>query len=429
MKVTRDNVSKTEVKLTIEVTAEEMQPFLITAANHIGEHVETPGFRKGKATYEAIVNNVGEMRVLEEAIEPAVRLHLAQALMDEDLDTVGQPKVDIEKMAPGNALVFTAVATLMPKVKKMGNIDKLKVEKKSTEVDAKEIERSMNDLARMQTKEVRAEGGAVVGEKDMAVVDLDMKKGGVPVEGGAAKGFKIYMTEETYIPGMKEEVKGMKEGEDKEFAIDFPEEHHIKHLAGQKIECSLKVNEIHHLEVPKIDDEFAKTVGLKDLADMKAKIEENLKAENEDNEKRRQEREALEMLADKSSFEDIPDFLIDDEIEKMVHELEHSVESQGGKFEDYLKSIKKTPEEMRAEFREQAEVRVKVALVLREVAKAEKIEATDEDVQAEIDKQAKMYEGHEEALAKVNSPEYREYIQYRMRNEKVIAHLLDKMVK
>lgn len=429
MEVKRENTSKQEVKLTITLTAEEVKPFLMTAASHISEHMDIAGFRKGKATYEAIVNNVGEMRVMEEAIEPMVRLHLAKAMMDEQIDSVGQPQVDIEKMAPGNDVVFTAKITLMPTVEKLADFKKLSVDGKSTAAEDKDIERALKDLTGMQTKEVRAEAGTAVTKDGLAVIDLEMTKDKVPVEGGSTQGFKVYMAEDHYVPGMTKEIVGLKEGDKKTFTITFPDEHYQKHLAGHPVEFAVEVKEVYTLDRPEVNDAFAKTLGLKDEKELRAKIVENLEAENKEQEKRRVEREALEVLAEKSKYSEIPEFLVDDEIEKMVHELEHAVTSQGGVFADYLASIKKSPKELRDGMRDQALMRVKVALVLREIGKQEGVEISNDDAQAELQKQLDLYKENDDARKKLESDEYREYLKFRMRNERVIEMVLKAMVK
>ncbi len=429
MTVTKENASKTEVKLTVTLTPEEVQPFLITAATHISEHMDMKGFRRGKATFEAVTGNVGEMAVLQEALEPIVRLHLDKALMDEAIETVGQPKVDIQKMVPGNELVFSATVTRMPEIKKLGNYEKVSIDAKSTDASQKDIDRALKDLTGMRTKEVRGTSSDAVTDKDMLVVDLQMTREGVPVDGGQSPNFRVYMNEEHYVPGMKEPLLGMKEGEQKTFTVAFPKDHYQKSIAGKDVECSVTVKELYHLEVPTIDDAFAVSLGLKDEAELCEKITENLKTENEQEETRRQEKEALELLAEKSSFTEIPEFLVDDEVEKMVHELEHAVERQGGAFTEYLQSIKKSPKELRDGMREQGLMRVKVALLLRAVAKAEGIAVAPDEVQTEIEKQAAMYGKEEEARERVLSPEYRDYTSYRMRNEKVVAFLRGKMVK
>ena len=430
MKVTRENTSKTQMKLTIELTAEEVQPFLLTAAVHISEHMDIPGFRKGKATFDAVVNQVGQMRVLEEAIEPIVRLHTQQALTEEGITPVGQPKIEVEKMVPGSEFVFTAEVARMPEVKKMGDYKKLSIDAKSTEASDEDIAQALKDLTRMQTKEVRGTAEDKAVETDMLVINMEMKRDGVAVEGGQAQDFKILLAEhDLYIPGMTQELHGLKEGDKKTFTLTIPEENYQKHLAGQDVEISVEVKELFHLEAPTVDDAFATSLGLKDEKDLREKIAENIKNENEGEERFRQEREMLELLAEKSSFEEIPDILVNDEVEKMFHELEHSIEKQGGKFVDYMSSIDKTPAQIKEGMRDQALVRVKVAILLEEVAKQEKVEVKDEEVQKEIDTQSEAYPDNEQVKERLQSEQYKQYTKYRIRNKRTIDLIRGHMVK
>lgn len=429
MDVTREAISKSEVKLTIELSPEEVQPFLVTAAAHISEHMDIAGFRRGKAPYEAIVNNVGEMRVLEEALEPMIRLHVAKALMDEKIDSIGQPSVDVEKMVPGNALVFSATVTLMPVVEKLGEYAKPVVEAMSTKAQEKDITKALKELTGMQTKEVRSTAEQPVVADGMAVIDLVMKKDGVPVEGGTAQGFRVYIAEDHYVPGMTEQLVGLKEGDKKLFTLTFPAEHFQKHLAGTPVEFDVTVKEVYTLETPTADDAFAVTLGMKSLEDLREKIVENLEAENTEQERRRIERTALELLANTSTFGEIPETLVEDEVEKMMHELEHAVTSQGGVFADYLSSIKKSPVELREGMRDQGLMRVQVALLLREIGRSEAIDVSNDEIQSEIEKQLAQYKEGDEAREKLSSDAYRDYMHYRLRNEKVIARILTTMVK
>ena len=399
------------------------------AAKRISAEVEVPGFRKGKATYEAVSQNVGELKIVEEALGPIVQKFLSQAIEEEDLATVGQPQVDIEKMAPNNPIVFTAIVSLMPDITKLADYDKLSVDAKATDASDEDVEKALKDLTRMQTKEVRAESGAQSTEKDLVVIDMEMKKEGVVIEGGTGQGYRVYMHEDFYIPGMKEQLVGTKEGDKKAFTVTFPEEHFQKHLAGQPVDCEVEVKEIYTLDAPELDDEFAKTVGMKDAKDLEKKLSENIKNENDLEEKTRQETELLELIADKSTFGEIPESLIDSETEKMMHELQHAVERQGGVFTDYLQSIKKTPDELKAGMRDQGLKRVQVGLVMREVGKKEEVEVTDDELQTELEKQAKFYDENDKRREQVMSPEYREYMKYRLRNQKVIEMLREKMVK
>ncbi len=326
-----EDVSENKKKINFVVTLEEAQPYLDEAATRISKQQSIKGFRPGKAGYDVVKQHVGEMKILEEAIEVIVRKSYIEALLANDIDTVGSPKIDVEKLAPDNDIVFSAEVALMPSVKELGDYNKLKVEAKTPKVEDKEVELSLRDLQRMQTKEVRATADDVVGETEKLVVSMDMKKDGVPVEGGQSPNHVIFLTEDYYIPGFKDEVKGMKEGEERTFTLTFPEDHAQKMLAGNQIEFIITLKELFHLEPPEINDGFAATLGMKDFNELKTRIKENLLAEKQQEELARQERDMLELLSKKSTYDEIPDLLVNEEINKMLAELQRAVEAQGAR--------------------------------------------------------------------------------------------------
>jgi len=362
--VTREDLEKNRVKLTVSVSPEEMRPYLEAAAIRLSEKTSIPGFRPGKASYEIIKQRLGDMKIFEEAVEPVVQHYLVKAVLEQGIETVGSPKIDLEKITPNNDFVFVAEVTRLPQVMKLGDYRKINIAAKPVQVTEEEVNLALRDLQRMQTKEVRATVGEIVNNQDKVVLSLQMKKDGVPLEGGQAPNHIVYLNEDYYIPGFKEQLTGLKEGEEKTFTLPFPEDHVQKMLAGAQIEFAIKVSEIYHLTAPGLDDDFAKALGQQDYATLQKLLRENLQREKENEEHFRQEKEMLESLADKSRFEDIPDLLLNEEINKMTHELEHRVEEQGLEFDHYLKSIKKTLADLKLDFAAQALIRIKVALIL-----------------------------------------------------------------
>ncbi|MCX6714271.1 MAG: trigger factor [Candidatus Uhrbacteria bacterium] len=423
-----DEQEKGHVKLTFTVSVEEQQPFLEAAAEHISEHSTIPGFRPGKAGYEIVKQRVGEAKIMEEALEKIVRAYFVEAILKNEIDTVGSPKIEVEKMAAGNELIFTAEVTRMPSVKELADFKKLSVQGKVPEVADHDVELALKDLTRMQTKEVRAEAGSVVKETDKAVVSMDMKKAGVGIEGGQSPNHAVYLAEEYYIPGFKEQLVGLKEGESKNFTLPFPADHAQEFLAGQDIDFEIVLKELFHLEPPQMDDAFAQSLGLKDFAMMRDLIHKNLMDEKIREEQMRQEKEALELIANKTQFENIPDLLLNEEIEKMIRELKSRVEEQGMDFEKYVQSLKKTLVQIKLDFTPQALMRIKVAIAMREIARRETLSVTDEELDTELDEVAARHEDPE-SKKQIYSPEYRQYVEQVVLNRKVIELVKSVMVK
>lgn len=421
---TKDN----KATLTVTVPKEEVLDAMKATAKTMSEETKIPGFRPGKADYETVKRRVGEMQILEAALEGLIRDNFLKAMIKEDLETVGQPHFHVEKMAPGNDVVFTAEIALFPKLTQLADYEKLSVEKKDTTPTAEMVERAKKDLALMQTKETRADKGHKITKGDKAVVALGMKKDGVVLEGGESQSHGIYTAEEHYIPGFVDQIIGLSEGEKKSFVLPFPEEHYQKHLAGKDIHFDVEVKEIHKLEAPVLDDAYAKKLGVKDAADLEKKLQENLRAENEYEEGVRQDRAVLDLIAEKSRFETIPDLLVNQEIEKMIHELRHQVTEQGMDFDQYLKNIKKSLADLKLDFTKNALQRVKIAILLKEIAKKEKIEIPDADLDQNLDRTAAQYEDAE-TKKRVYEPEYREFMRAQMTNRKTIDFLKSKIVK
>jgi len=419
---------KTTIKITFTVTQEEAQPYLEEAAVRLSKQTPIPGFRPGKAGFEIVKQRFGEMKLLEEALEPIIRKSYVEAVLAKNLETVGSPKIDVEKLAPGNDIVFTAEVARMPKALSLTDYAKLSVTAKPVEVTDKEIEIALSDIQKMQTKEIRVQTGMQIGEKDKVVLSMSIKKDGVAIDGGQSPNHAIYLSEDYYIPGFKEQLIGMKEGDQKTFTLPFPKEHVQKMLAGNNVDFDITIKEIYNLEPPAIDDVFASSIGMKDLKELKEKIEKNLRDEKDVEETTRQEKEMFELLVKKSRFEEIPDLLLNEEINKMIDELKRNVESQGLEFETYVSNLKKTLAQLKLDFTPQALTRIKVAIALRSVAEKENVELKEDEVDAELDRLAEHYEDPE-MKKRVYEPTFREYIERVLINRKTIGLLKQIMVK
>lgn len=426
--VQKETLPKNTLKLTFTLTQEEIQPYLEETAKRLSEQTSIPGFRPGKAGFEVVKQRLGEMKILEESLEVIVRTSYIEAILAENIETVGSPKIDVEKLAPGNDVVFTAEVTLMPEVKSLADYKNLSVKAQEAKVEKKDVDLALKDIQRMQTAEVRGTAEEAVTMNDKAVVDMNMKLDNVPVEGGQSPNHAVYLNEEYYIPGFKEELKGMKEGEKKTFTLKFPKEHAQSMLAGKDVEFEVELKELFHLQPPALDDAFATSLGMKDFKTLQETLEKNLLAEKEREAKAKEEKELLELVATKTQFEDIPDLLINEEINKMIMELQRAVEAQGLEFDTYVKNLGKTLAQMKLDFTPQALTRVKVAIVMRKIATAENISVEEKELNEELDRIAEQYEDPE-TKKRVFSPEYRDYTEQILKNRKVIEYLRGVMIK
>lgn len=427
MQVKLNKVEKGQIELNIEVSIEELKPFLEKAVKSLSEKVKIKGFRPGHASYDIVKKEMGEMAIYEEAVDRVVSKTYVDAIKENNLETVGQPKIEIVKLAPANSLEYKATVALLPKVT-IGDWKKVKVEKKEVKITPDKVDKAVEQLTKMQTKEILV--NRPVGEKDKIVVDMNMYLDKVPVDGGQAKDHSIFLTEEYFVPGFKEKVIGQKKGETREFNLDFSKEHYQKNLAGKKVNFKVTVKDVFELQPPKIDDEFAKVLGQKSLGDLRKLMEDNLQKEEGFKEDQRSEGEMLDKLVKESKFEELPQILLESEVEKMILELKENLSKQGMKFEDYVSNIlKKKVEDLKKEFLPQAESRVKTALVVREIANQENIKAEEKEIDEEAEKMVSLYTDTPELKDNLNSPGGRGYLANLISNRKVIDLLKKEIIK
>ncbi|MFA5358606.1 MAG: trigger factor [Patescibacteria group bacterium] len=429
MNISKKELSKAQIEFTIEVSPEETKPYLIKAAEIISTEKSIAGFRPGKAPYDVVKKEVGEMTIYQHAADNIIGKTLYEVLEKElpNTDVVGSPQINIEKMAPDNPLVYKAIITLLPEVT-LDDYSKIKVAKKDVKIDSKEIETILTNLQNIHAKETVKLGPLEKGDK--VNVNFDVFVDGVAIEGGSSKNFPLVIGEGRFIPGFEEQIVGMSQNENKEFELRFPEDYHAKNLAGKLAKFKVEVKETFKRELPELNNDFAKTLGgYQTIEDVRKGIEHNLLHEAEEKENQKQEIEMLDELIKIAKFSELPESMIHAEAHKMIHELEHSIEHQGLKFEDYLKHLKKTEQELEKEILPEAKKRVQTALIARKVADQNKLWATDEEIDKELEEIKKVYGQSPEVADNLSSPGYRRYLATSLTNRKVIEHLKKEIIK
>jgi trigger factor len=430
MKSEVKKLPKSQVEITIEVSLEEIKPFLEKAAKKLSKDLKFDGFRPGKAPYDVVEKKVGAMGIIDEAVNDIISETYYKILEKEKLMTLGQPEINIIKAAPNNPIEYKAVVATLPKVE-VGDYSKIKVEKKKVEVKDEQVDKVIDDIRNMRAKEKLVKREAKTG--DRLEIDFDVSLDKVVIEGGSHKKYPITIGESRFIPGFEEKLIGLKAGDDKEFKLKFPEKYHQKTLAGKECDFKVKCNGVYEREVAKLDDAFAKEVSnkqFKTLVDLKKNVRNNIEKDEENKANQRVEIEMLDKLVEISNFEDeLPETLVKNETNKMLHEMEHNLTSQGMKFEDYLSGIKKTREDLEKEFEPQATQRAKTAIVAREIYQEKKFKVTDEEIQVEVAKMIAAYPDNPEAKKQLESPQYQEHLRNQLGNRKVIEFLKSEMIK
>ncbi len=420
MQNTIKKLPKSALEITVEITPGDMQPYLQKAAIKMSEQSSIPGFRPGKAPYEQVVARFGAGKVWEEAAQLVVPKVFSEIARSGKLETIGSPEIEVIKLAPDNAFIFKATVPLLPEVT-LGNYSSITLEKKPTEIPETKIHKALTDLQKMQTKETVVDRPAEGADK--VVLDMSMSLDSVPLDGGVAKDHAVLMEEEYYIPGMKEQLHGLKKGDTKEFQLKFPKEHYQKMLAGKDVDFKIVIKDVFALERPPLDDAFANALGQPSLTHLKTIIKGNLETEAQAKEDQRQEIELLESAVSKTKFADVPDILINEETIKMLRELEDAIAQQGMGFEDYLKKINKSRDELRLDFIPEATKRVKVALLIRKLALTQNITVTDPEIDEEVARVIELYKDAPEQHEQIKSPGARQYLAGMLQNRKVIAWL------
>jgi len=384
-----------------------------------------PGFRPGHAPYDIVAKHFGEMAIYEAAGDKIIPRTLNNAVKEKDLAFVGEPKIEVVKLAPGNPFVFKAVISLMPKIK-LGKWQEIKIKKEIKKIGVEEVDKVLEDARKMRATEVLVDRAA--GGSDKVMIDLAITQDKVPVEGGQAKDHAVFLDEKYYIPGLPEQLVGLKKDDVKEFSLSFPEGHYQKHLAGKKADFKATVKGIYERTMPVTDDAFAQGLGQKTMAELRALIENNLKVEAEQRENRRVEIEMIEAIVKKSEFGELPEVLIASEKQKMFEELRQNLVEMGMQLEDYLKKMKKTEEDLAKEFEKGAIERTKSALVLREIAREEKIECSEAELVEETARTRAMYKDNEQIDERLADPGTQSYLANMLVNRKVLKMLEEKMV-
>lgn len=420
--ITFKKLPGSQVKFEVTVPADEVLFFRERAAQALAERLEIDGFRKGKAPYDVVKQYAGSARIFEEAAYVAIEKKYQSVVAERKLRALGQPKVEILKIAEGNPLVFSITIAVYPEVElpDYKSIAKqCEKERKSVEVKDEEIEKAVDFIRNSRRKEAPVDRPAQKG--DLAEVDFEIRSGGVKIEGGESKNHPIVLGEGKFIPGFENGILGMRSGEEKIFSISVPADYAKESLRGRELEVKAKVNAVYELILPELTDDFAKTSGnFETIQGFKDNVRDSLKMEKEAEEKERMRNLVAGKIADAAKME-VADILIDQEINKIISELAQNIQSHGADFDSYLAHIKKTKDDLKKDFREQAERRVRISLALSEIAQKEEIKLNESDVQKRTEEM--LAHSHMEDAKNIDTNLLRNYVSGIMRNEKVFELL------
>ena len=387
MKVTSvEKKEKSTVELVIQVGAEEFEAAVQKVYMKTRNSINIPGFRKGKAPRKIIENMYGAGVFYEDAVNELYPAAYAEAVAEQKLDEVGYPKMEIVEVGK-EGFTFKAIVSVRPEVK-LGAYKGLSAPKDAAKVTEKDINEELKPYIQRATRLVAVKRKSKKG--DTAVIDFEGFMDGKPFEGGKGENYSLELGSGAFVPGFEEQVIGMKAGEEKDLNLTFPEDY-VADLAGKDVVFKVKVNEVKEAVKPELDDEFAKDVSeFETLEAFKKDLADKLAARREEQAKRDYEEAIIEQLIEKMEAE-IPETMIDVQVDRMMEDFASRVSAQGMEFNQYLQMMGMNVDMMRASARPNAEKQVKVELALAAVAEAEKIEVTDDEVEAEIARLAEQY--------------------------------------
>lgn len=433
---------KSQLEITVTAEAEELTALLEKAAGLLSQEKPIDGFRPGKAPYDIVKQRFGEFAIYENAARiyiektyPKIHEELTTGIYSpaflpeksekqETYEPMGNPKITVTKLAPKEKLEFKVIVSFLPRFvlpdyKKIAS--RVMKEKKPAAVSEKETEETLKQIQKTRASSITVSRAAKDG--DVAEIDFETFDAGLKLTGFESKNHPLKIGEGRFITGFEENIIGMSAGETKAFPLKLPDDFSEKNLAGKIVDFKVTMKSVQEQRLPELTDEFAKGLGnFSGLENLKTSVKEGLTMEKERKEKDRLRIKITDEIAAGISVE-IPDILMERELEKMISELRYNIERMGLKIEDYLMNIKKSEEELKKGWLKDAERRIKTAMILREIGRMEKIEPTPEEIQKEADNFIMSSGLGEKEIKKIDKESLLEYAKGAVRNEMVFEFL------
>lgn len=378
--------------LTVELPAEKVNAALDKAFKKVVKQINVPGFRKGKMPRQMFEKRFGVESLYQDALELLVNENYPLAIDETGISPVDQPEIDfeMEDLGKNKDFKFTATVIVKPEVE-LGDYKGLEVKKQETTVTDEEIEQQLKDQQTRLAELVVKEDSAIE-NGDTAVIDFEGFQDGEAFEGGKGDNYSLEIGSGSFIPGFEEQLIGAKAGEEKEVVVTFPEEYHAAELAGKEATFKVNVKEVKGKELPELDDDFAQEVDseVKTLDELRTKLKEKTATEKAAAADTALRDELVEKASNNAKI-DIPNAMIETEIDRMMQEYDQNLQMQGLNLDLFYQFSGQDEAALRAQMKEDAESRVRVALVLEAIGEAEKIEATEEDINAELEKMTEQF--------------------------------------
>ena len=423
MSLQAEKMEKNMAKLTIEVSAEELDKAMQNAYLKARGKISIPGFRKGKAPRKMIEQMYGKGIFLEDAANALIPEHYSKALEECDLEIVSQPEIDVTQAEPGKAFIFTAEVAVKPEVT-LGEYKGVEVPKSETEVTDEDIDAEIKKEQEKNSRTVTVEDrGAENG--DITTIDFEGFVDGVAFEGGKGTDYPLTLGSGSFIPGFEDQLVGAKAGDHVEVNVTFPEEYQAAELAGKAAVFQCDVKKVETKELPELDDDFAQDVSEFDtLAEYREDVKKNLTEKKEKEARAAKENAAVDKAIENAEME-IPDAMINTQVRQMMNDFASRMQSQGLTMEQYFQFTGMTAEKMQEEMKPQALKRIQTRLVLEKIAETENIEVSEDEVNEEIGKMAEMYKMEADKLKELLGDRELEQMKKDMAVQKAVTLVAD----
>lgn len=407
MRTSVEKIEKNQVRLKIEVDAQEFEKSIEKAYHKNKKNIAVPGFRKGKAPRKIIEHYYGEGIFYEDALNEACPEAYIKAVEETGIEPVDQPDIEIIQVGSGQNLIFNATVTVKPEVE-LGEYKGIEIEKVEYNVTDQDVEDRIEQVREQNARWISVEDGPAK-EGDRLTIDFKGYINGEAFEGGSAENFALELGSGQFIPGFEEQLVGVKAGEEKEIKVTFPEDYHAEDLKGKEATFVVKVHDIKEKELPALDDDFAKDVSEFDTLDeYKADIKSSMERNAQEAAKAEMENKLIEKISENAKV-DIPDVMVERQLDTMMRDFDFQLRFQGMDLERYVNIIGMSMDDFRAQYKDEAYNRVKNQLVIEKIIQVEKIEVTEEDFEKEyarlaeqykqdVEQVKKRYEGREEGL-------------------------------
>ena len=418
-----EKMEKNMAKLTIEVSAEDVEKAMQSAYQKAKGRISIPGFRKGKAPRKMIEQMYGKGVFLEDAVNALIPEHYSKALGECELEIVSQPKIDLVQTEPGKALIFTAEVAVKPEVT-LGEYKGVEVPKSEIEVTDEEVDAEVKKEQEKNSRTINVEDRAAQ-LNDIVTIDFEGSVDGVPFDGGQATEYPLTLGSNTFIPGFEDQLVGAKVGDDVDVKVTFPEEYQAKELAGKEAIFKCAVKKIEAKELPELDDDFAKDVSEFDtLAEYKEHVKTNLVEKKENEAKHAKEDAAVDKIIENAQM-DIPEAMLETQCRQMLDDFSRRMQSQGLSMDQYFQFTGMTAEKMMEDMKPQALKRIQTRLVLEKVAEVENIQPTEEEVNEELSKMAEAYKMEADKLKELLGERELEQMKKDMAVQKAVTLVAD----